>query len=374
MTKDASVGVEEGSLTLESMLRAARLDWKVELEPVQYVSQPGSAPEAVPDAQFVVRVENDGTRSHLATVGSRFTPVQNEEVGRLALDLLQSDDVEFETAGSLKGGRQIWFLARLSGGVALDGRPVDRFDKYLLLLNGHDGSMAQIFKFTTVRVVCSNTKIAALRGEGASFRVKHTKSILSTGLIVERALSGANEAFAAHLEFARRARRAQWADAQLHNMTLALVVPDIFDAEVGSRLTKAKNSLTSAAHSAVARGAGSADARESALMAAARVHVAMGLDFEVSAEEAASQSKERMNFILDAAAEERRVQSQWPDGDRKPGSKVRFSAWDWYNAVTGAATHYRQTDKDAEARMQIALGSGAQTIATAEKMLAVAGA
>ncbi len=80
-------------------------------------------------------------------------------------------ELRYHTAGSLKGGRIIWLLAKIRG----VSEPVsgDAIHKFILLTSTHDGTGSLRVKFTTIRVVCWNTLSMALagdRGEGVSIR------------------------------------------------------------------------------------------------------------------------------------------------------------------------------------------------------------
>jgi phage/plasmid-like protein (TIGR03299 family) len=78
----------------------------------------------------------------------------------------------YETAGSLKGERRIWMLARIP--KEYRAGPDDLIKPYVLLVNTHDGSGALRMIPTTVRVVCQNTLSLALgraaAGEGLAIR------------------------------------------------------------------------------------------------------------------------------------------------------------------------------------------------------------
>jgi len=373
-TGDASVGVGEDGLSLTAIMEAARLDWQVHTEPVLYYPDgPLSQPLEVPDAQIVVREFPDGRKEPLATVGGRFTPIQNRQVGALALDLTSDSNLQFETAGSLFGGRNIWFLARISEPeIAIDDRPIDRYQRYLLLLNGHDGSQSLTLKMTTVRVVCNNTKTAALRGDGIQVSVRHLSGAADMGAVTQKAASAilaADAAFAQHVLFARKARAAAWAAGQMDMMTIALFAPGFFDEAFAKDIDTALHDLSG--------GKRKAEGRDGILRTRARAQVATalgkgGCDLQMFASDIGTRTLNNINFVLQAAQEESSAQARYPDGNRKPGAPTQATAWDWHNAVTGAATHLHAKGKSPEARMGKMLGYGATLTSTAERMIAAA--
>jgi phage/plasmid-like protein (TIGR03299 family) len=189
--------------TTAEALRQSQLDWHVNLTPV--FAMPGMAPElaekngiaAAPlsdalycdDARAMVREihQRDGTlRSDvLGMVGTRYCPLQNTDAFRWFDPLCADGSVELESAGSVKGGRHVWILARIATKPLQVGRkPEDVATPYLLLSNSHDGSRAVTVAFTPIRVVCWNTLSAANRQadkRGASSRkVRHTQAAANT--------------------------------------------------------------------------------------------------------------------------------------------------------------------------------------------------
>lgn len=85
-------------------LRFAGMDWQVIQEPV-YNARGG----VVKGYKANVR-DSDG--SVLGIVGDRYKVVQNADAFSFTDDLI-GDDVRYETAGSLRDGRQVWLLARM---------------------------------------------------------------------------------------------------------------------------------------------------------------------------------------------------------------------------------------------------------------------
>lgn len=166
--------------TSAEAIRAAGLDWTVELAPC-FADVHGER-VALPDTRATVRTvySLDGVRvDHLGTVGDRYVPLQNRDAFAFFDPMIQSGEASYETAGSLKGGRIVWILARLNsiGEARVGSREGDTVRPYLLLSTSHDGTRATACQFSPIRVVCWNTLSASYRAENASNvrRVKHTK-------------------------------------------------------------------------------------------------------------------------------------------------------------------------------------------------------
>ena len=111
---------------------------------------------------------------YLGVVGSHYQAIQNEAHVEL-LDALvdESGAKHFETAGSLRGGKEVFVTMRMPEALQIGGE--DQVDVYLVAVNSHDGSSAFKFLVTPVRVVCANTLAAALGSSQASFSIRHTR-------------------------------------------------------------------------------------------------------------------------------------------------------------------------------------------------------
>jgi len=89
--------------------------------------------------------------------------------------------MNMHTAGSLRGGRQIWGLAEINDGFTLAGD--DRVEGYLLVSVSHEWGKSNEIRFTPVRVVCNNTLSMALADKTQpAFKMPHTK-VFDTELI-----------------------------------------------------------------------------------------------------------------------------------------------------------------------------------------------
>ena len=155
--------VSEAPTSAEA-LKYAGLDWGVRQENIYSVR--GSV---IPGYRANVRDSDD---SVLGVVGDRYRVVQNEDAFRFT-DNLIGGDVRYETAGSLRGGRQIWLLAKMPEKVIAG----DAVEPYMCFTNTHDGSSGVKVCMTPVRVVCNNTLNVALSTAKRSWSMRHTDSI-----------------------------------------------------------------------------------------------------------------------------------------------------------------------------------------------------
>jgi len=123
----------------------------------------------------------DSDNSILGPCGKRFIPTQNAEAFTFFKKFTDAGDMKMHTAGSLRGGRQIWGLAEINDGFTLAGD--DRVEGYLLVSVSHEWGKSNEIRFTPVRVVCNNTLSMALADKTQpAFKMPHTK-VFDTELI-----------------------------------------------------------------------------------------------------------------------------------------------------------------------------------------------
>lgn len=146
-------------------LQMAGLDWDVVSEPIYL--EDGTA---IDGYRANVRATD---RAQLGVVTDRYQIVQNRDA--LAwVDALLGEPAQLETAGSLRGGKYIWLMARLRQEYRVLGDPTTLF---LTFTNGHDGYHALRVMASPVRVVCANTLNFATQAAARSFSMVHTANI-----------------------------------------------------------------------------------------------------------------------------------------------------------------------------------------------------
>lgn len=137
-------------LTPQQMLEAAQLDWTVEKIPAY--AEVGGERVAVGKSALVRSRDN----AILDVVSDDWNPMQNEAAFEFFNDFISAGDMEMHTAGSLKGGKLVWALAKVNDSFELfNGR--DKVDSYLLFTNPHMYGQSIDVRMTPIRVVCNNT-------------------------------------------------------------------------------------------------------------------------------------------------------------------------------------------------------------------------
>jgi phage/plasmid-like protein (TIGR03299 family) len=185
-------------VSTKEMLELANLhDWNVRLEEV-----------SIPDGFSSDKTYNYVTRTNpfdrtqndiLGVVGERYRILQNEELFDFG-DALLDGGGRWETAGSIKGGRQVFGSLALERETVLDPSGVsDKVNSYLLVNTSHDGSIAIQASVTPVRVVCANTLNLALgsgvgrnRSTKQSYKIRHTQTAQGKIQAAREALGLAN--------------------------------------------------------------------------------------------------------------------------------------------------------------------------------------
>ena len=201
--------VVQDAPTSADAMKLAGLMWEVEQHPLQtIVSQekmdrsgnPTIETEIVPVPNMVANVRSDN-RKVLGVVSTWYKPVQNFEAFNFVDGLVADGSIRYEAAGSLKGGRTVWLLARMPGDLVV--APGDTTQRYILFVNGHDGLRAVRVMPTSVRVVCQNTLNLALNQNNAerSLIIPHMGDIhgkLDAARTVLGLVSGQFTQFATH--------------------------------------------------------------------------------------------------------------------------------------------------------------------------------
>ncbi|MGQ0466122.1 MAG: DUF932 domain-containing protein [Sporichthyaceae bacterium] len=164
--------------TAEEAMRVGHLGgWNVRKTPLHTVElhDDGGSVLEVPGHFATVRTNPfTGAVEPLGVVGAGYRPIQNEEHCEILNRLVDDSGAIFDTAGSLRGGRQVFVSLRLPHTMRIAGS--DEVNVNVVALNSHDGTSAFRMLVTPVRVVCANTQAAALANHSASISIRHTAS------------------------------------------------------------------------------------------------------------------------------------------------------------------------------------------------------
>lgn len=151
------------------MLEAAKLDWRVEKVPL---TADYAGKKLFTDHSALIR-DRDGRV--LDVITDDWNPMQNEDAFAFFNDFVAAGDMEMHTAGSLKDGKIVWGLAKVSESFELFGGR-DQVDSYLLFTNPHSYGQSIDVRFTPIRVVCNNTLTLSLNSQSKNMvKVSHRR-------------------------------------------------------------------------------------------------------------------------------------------------------------------------------------------------------
>lgn len=160
-------------LSPEQMLEAAGLDWSVNKIPLSYEIN-GISHKTGRSA--LVR---DKDNKCLDVISEGWEPVQNAEAFGFFYDWVNEGSMQMHTAGSLKGGKMVWALAKIPENTF---EPIvgDKIESHLLFCNPHQYGKTLEIRLTNIRVVCNNTLTYALDSKtSSSIRLNHSKKFNS---------------------------------------------------------------------------------------------------------------------------------------------------------------------------------------------------
>ena len=186
------LGVQvRNDLTPEQMMKKAGLDWSVEKEDM-YIS----SGQKVSGKKALIRSSDEKI---LDIIGNDWNPVQNIDAFHFFNDYVMAGDMDMETAGSLKGGKNVFALAKVKESFSINGD--DQVDNYLLFSNPHEYGKAIDIRMTPVRVVCKNTLTFSLQSSSKNFVKLNHRSVFDPDLVKQQ-MGLASEKFSEYKEMA----------------------------------------------------------------------------------------------------------------------------------------------------------------------------
>lgn len=165
------------NMTPDEALREAGLNWEVTKRPLWYKNGTIVDQYAQTGDSFAIIREDSG--AYFGTVGPQYRPIQNREQAEFLAALAGEGGIEVEMAGSLWGGSRQFWTCRVRGERIVEAeKRADRIKQYMVLANGHDGSLSFRAFWSPIRVVCNNTLNVSLRRAGADgVMLRHTSKV-----------------------------------------------------------------------------------------------------------------------------------------------------------------------------------------------------
>ena len=175
-----------GVSSVEEALTMSNLNWEVKKsdEPVRstIITNDGVQDVSFSEKFITYRHLPDSSPEALGVVGKSYEVIQNSEAFSFLNYLADDSGAEFASAGSLRGGRQVFVNMKMPSSLTFaDG--TDAVDMYLMVTTSHDGTKAFTACVTPIRLVCTNQIRFALRQAKSQFTLRHTKT--SSGKVAE---------------------------------------------------------------------------------------------------------------------------------------------------------------------------------------------
>jgi phage/plasmid-like protein (TIGR03299 family) len=186
------LGVQvSNELSPAQMMKKAGLDWDVTKQDIYF-----GEGNVVEGKKALVRSSDSKL---LDIVGDDWNPVQNQEAFEFFSEYVLAGDMEMNTAGSLKDGKNVFALAKVKESFTILGE--DQVDSYLLFSNPHQYGKAIDVRFTPIRVVCNNTLTFSLNSVSKNFVKLNHRSTFDAD-VVKQQMGLASEKFAKYKEMA----------------------------------------------------------------------------------------------------------------------------------------------------------------------------
>lgn len=160
------------NLSPDEMLKEAGLDWEVEKVPAFYID-PLTNQQMPTGMSALLRKTDSKLLTNVPL--DNWNPCQNRDAMAIFDDVVKMGHMEMHTAGSLKGGKHVWALAKTKESFRVFRD--DLVEQYFLFSNPHEYGKTILLGATAIRVVCNNTISLALNAGNAKnmMRINHRR-------------------------------------------------------------------------------------------------------------------------------------------------------------------------------------------------------
>lgn len=168
--------IVEEAPTVAEAIKLAGLDWKVVEKQIHFHDPAfgNNGFRRIEGYKSLIRSSDDKV---LSVMKDTYTVLQNSDAFDFFSPFVEAKEASLETAGSLREGKLIWVMAKLNRAPIEVGKG-DEVNKFLLLSNSHDGTMAVRVGFSPVRVVCNNTLTASHNNSKSQLiKLRHSKGV-----------------------------------------------------------------------------------------------------------------------------------------------------------------------------------------------------
>lgn len=160
--------------TVEEALEASGLNFIVEKKKLQFNF---GGFKTVPDKMVTIRTDKkDSDECYLGTVGNNYEVIQNIEQFQVFNEFAKEGIISFENAGIFGNGEKTYVQVLLPNCIEINSDRGDIIEKYITIVNSHDGTISLQAFISPIRIVCRNTFNAAIRTTKEKNKIKHTKN------------------------------------------------------------------------------------------------------------------------------------------------------------------------------------------------------
>ena len=166
--------------TAADILAKSGMDWQVDKRQLGWLDTDGVFREAK-NRFGIVRKDNGST---LGVAGRVYSTVQNSSALSLLDAAARRGEVNYVSAGEVRGGEKIWIQAKLP--ESHEVVPGDEVQSFMTVFASHDGKGAVQVRNNNIRMFCSNAYFFAKNTGGSVARVTHKGN---AELKIEQAMS-----------------------------------------------------------------------------------------------------------------------------------------------------------------------------------------
>lgn len=175
----------------------------------------------------VVRTD---TQDFLGTVSGNYELVQNTALLRMAEFI--REEASMDAVVVLRKGANVCFTATLNGSET-DIVPGDTVKRRIIGYCGHDGKTGIGVKFTSIRVVCSNTLAFALGSNGAHRSVSHFNGANENFDAIIKSIDCSRRDFAEECELMK-----EFAQYSMGESAFTEFIDEVYNVQEGEKLRK----------------------------------------------------------------------------------------------------------------------------------------
>lgn len=224
----------DNSLSPQELLAKAGLDWTVERHNT-YIKVGDQ--EILCPKQALVR--SDRPTEIITEVPSNWHVLQNLEAAEWIHKWIERGNLKMISAGSLKGGRLVWFLAEIGERWSLFGG--DEHRNNLLFTVPHQYGKAIDIRQTPLRIACNNMIAFALSRTGhLTIRFDHRRQVDAN--MIEGPLQLAHDQFTYYRELGERLGSVEITEEELVKYVTSIYPVQIADDRQGYREIKEMSS------------------------------------------------------------------------------------------------------------------------------------